>query len=759
VTILLGNGTGGFSPAAGSPVAAGNQPISIAVSDANGDGKLDLAVANFISNDVTILLGNGLGGFLPAAGSPVAVGTAPISVVAGYLNGDGRIDLATANQGSNDVTILLGTGAGGFSQAAGSPVAAGLGPRSIAVGDVSGDGKLDLAIASYNSSDITILLGNGSGGFAPAAGSPVAAGTGPVGVALGDVNGDGRLDLAVTDFFSSDLVILLGNGSGGFIQAPGSPLATGSQPASVSGSDLNGDGKLDLVVANFNSNSVTILLGKTCPTGGCFALSFAQPSNSPVATGTGPFSLVIADLNGDGKLDQAVANYSSSDVTILLGNGSGGWSQAAGSPVAVGNTPVSVAAGDWNGDGKLDLAVANYNSANVTILLGNGSGGFSQASGSPISAGSGPRSLAVGDVNGDGRLDVVVANYFSNNVMIFLGSGTGGFSQASGSPVTVGTKPASIAIGDVNGDGKLDVAVANFESNDVSVLLGNGTGGFSQASGSPVAVGAGPETIAIGDMNKDGRLDLATASFFSGDVTILLGNGSGGFSQASGSPVAVGSFPVWVALGDLNGDGIPDLATANNSSNNVTILLGNGSGGFTQPALSPVAVGTNPRFIAVSDVDGDGRPDIVVADFTSNDVTILSNRTVPAPNGTACDDGNACTAGDVCSGGACAGTVITTPPETQNLSVAANKSTYSWSAAAFATQYDVVRGSTGAFPVGPGGGDEVCFDNLAGPSLVDSTTPASGTGFWYISRGENACGLGTYGTRSNGLQRITTTCP
>jgi hypothetical protein len=152
-----------------------------------------------------------------------------------------------------------------------------------------------------------------------------------------------------------------------------------------------------------------------------------------------------------------------------------------------------------------------------------------------------------------------------------------------------------------------------------------------------------------------------------------------------------------------------------------------------------------------------------VADFTSNDVTILSNRTVPAPNGTACDDGNACTAGDVCSGGACAGTVITTPPETQNLSVAANKSTYSWSAAAFATQYDVVRGSTGAFPVGPGGGDEVCFDNLASPTLTDATVPSAGSGFWYLTRAENACGNGTYGTQGvhgvPGAARVSTTCP
>jgi hypothetical protein len=132
-------------------------------------------------------------------------------------------------------------------------------------------------------------------------------------------------------------------------------------------------------------------------------------------------------------------------------------------------------------------------------------------------------------------------------------------------------------------------------------------------------------------------------------------------------------------------------------------------------------------------------------------------------NTAACDDGNACTAGDVCGGGTCAGTPITAPPETHTVVVAADKTTYSWAAAAFATRYDVVRGSTGAFPVGPGGGDEVCFDNLTGPSLVDAATPAAGSGFWYLSRGENSCGNGTYGTQGvngvPGAPRNTTTCP
>ena len=762
LTILLGNGSGGFSPSGGSPVTVGSSPTFVAAGDLNKDGRLDLAVTNSLSNNVTILLGDGSGGFSPAAGSPVAVGQNPFAVVTGDLNGDGNLDVVVANYLGASVTILLGNGSGGFSQAGGSPITVGAGAISLAIGDVNGDGRIDVAVANYLGASVTILLGNGTGGFVQAPGSPIATGNGPRSVAIADVNGDGKLDLAVANYDDNNVAILLGNGGGAFSAAAGSPVAVATGPYSVTAADVTGGGKPDLAVVNYGSATVTTLQGNGSG-------RFIQAPGSPFAVGTQPTFVATGDMNGDGKLDLAVVNYGGNNVTILLGktcptNGCSALSltPSSGSPVAVGaQQPASVAVGDLNGDGKLDLAVANesFNSNSVTILLGNGLGGFGQAAGSPVGVGAKPVSVAIGDLNGDGRLDLAVANGNSSNVTILLGNGLGGFSQAAGSPVAVGADPDSVAVGDVNGDGKLDLAVANYSSNNVSILLGNGLGGFSSAAGSPVTVGSFPSSVVVGDWSGDGKLDLAVANGSSNNVSILLGNGLGGFAQAAGSPVAVGPIPYSFAVGDVNGDGKLDLAVANYGSDNVTILLGNGVGGFSPAAGSPVAVGSLPRSVAVGDWNWDGKLDLAVANYNSNNVTILLNNTVPAPNGTSCDDGNACTAGDVCGGGVCAGTVITAPPQTQNLSVAANKSTYSWSTAAFATQYDVVRGSTAALPVGPGGGDEVCFDNLAGPTLTDGTVPSPNTGFWYLSRGENTCGLGTYGTRSNGAQRITTTCP
>ncbi len=235
----------------------------------------------------------------------------------------------------------------------------------------------------------------------------------------------------------------------------------------------------------------------------------------------------------------------------------------------------------------------------MTVLLGNGSGGFTAAPGSPFTVGAAiagptgePGVVVVGDFNGDGIQDLATANQQSSNLTVLLGNGSGGFAPAPGSPFAA-VGPVGLAVGDFNGDGILDLATANeFGSNNITVLLGNGAGGFAQASGSPFAAGSGPTSVVVGDFNGDGIPDLAIGDGGDSTVTVLLGNGSGGFTAASGSPFAVqGLYLHSLAVGDFNGDGIPDLATTNGGSDTVTVLLGNGSGGFTAALGSPFATG------------------------------------------------------------------------------------------------------------------------------------------------------------------------
>ncbi len=348
-----------FTTPAGSPIAVGNAPRAIALGDFNNDGKPDLAAANSVANTVTILLGNGSGGFTAAAVSP-ATGLTPGAVVAGDFNSDGKLDLAIANTASNNVTILLGNGDGSFTAAV-SP-GTGNNPSAVAAGDFNSDGKLDLATANKDANNVTILLGNGDGSFTAATSSP-ATGSGPVSLAIGDFNADSKLDLAVANSGANTLTILLGNGDGSFTAATASP-GTGTNPSSVTVGDFNGDGRLDLAVANKDANTVTILLGNG---DGIFTSGTGSPT-----TGTAPSSLATGDFNSDGNLDLVVANSSSNDLTFLLGDGSGSFSApSAGSPIGAGNNTVSVLVGDLNLDGRLDLAAVNQTDNNVTVRLNN----------------------------------------------------------------------------------------------------------------------------------------------------------------------------------------------------------------------------------------------------------------------------------------------------------------------------------------------------------------------------------------------------
>ncbi len=368
-----------------------------------------------------------------------------------------------------------------------------------------------------------------------------------------------------------------------------------------------------------------------------------KDAGSP-AVGQEPYAIAAGDFNGDGIADLAVTN--TAGVTILLGNGEGTFTKTATSPMTVGSGPVALATGDFNGDGSLDLAVANGNDGTVTILLGDGDGTFTQAANSPVVVGEQPGSMAMEDFNGDGIADLAVANFGDGTVTILLGNGDGTFRQAAGSPVTAGATPYSVATGDFNGDGVPDLAVANGGADTVTILLGTGGGKFTEAASSPATPGFAPTFVAVGDFNEDGKADLAVANNGNNTVTIQLGNGDGTFTQAAGSPMQVGTSPYSIVVGDFDGDGIPDLAVANACGNGptcaassykgtVTILVGNGDGTFTPASKGPAPVGTWPISIAQGDFNGDGIPDLAITNYSSGTVSVLSTQLTVTATATA----------------------------------------------------------------------------------------------------------------------------
>jgi hypothetical protein len=358
-----------------------------------------------------------------------------------------------------------------------------------------------------------------------------------------------------------------------------------------------------------------------------------QPNSPSTGVGSGPSSVAIADVNGDGKPDALTANFSSNTLGVLLGNGAGGFTLQATLSTGTGSGPYSVAIADVNGDGKLDALTANRNSSTLGVLLGNGAGGFTLRATPSTGANSYPLSVAIADVNGDGKLDALTANEVSSTLSVLLGNGAGGFTLQANAPSTgTNSRPSGVAIADVNGDGKPDALTANYNSNTLGVLLGNGAGGFTLQATLSTGAGSGPSRVAIADVNGDGKPDALTANLDSSPLGLLLGNGAGGFTLQATPSTGITSFSSGLAVADVDGDGNLDAVTSSDFSNTLSVLLGNGAGGFTLQANTPsTGAGSSPSNVAIADVNGDGKPDALTANFSSNTLGVLLNTTVQAP--------------------------------------------------------------------------------------------------------------------------------
>ncbi len=345
-----------------------------------------------------------------------------------------------------------------------------------------------------------------------------------------------------------------------------SPEATGDGPETVVAADLDGDTDPDLAVTNSNDNTVTILKNDG-------AGDFTEPASSPETVGGSPQALAAGDLDGDGDSDLVVANSADDNVTILRNGGAGNFAEPAFSPKAVGDFPFSLALADLDGDTDPDLAVANEFDDNVTVLRNSGAGNFFVPPSSPEATGSLPVSIEAADVDGDGDRDLAIANLSSSSVTVLKNTGIGNFVQPATSPELVGGSARSVLAVNVDGDGDRDLAVTTFSPDGVTILKNGGTGNFFQPPSSPEATGTGPVSVAAADFEGDGDQDLAVANAGSGDVTILRNNGTGNFSQPTAtSPEPSGIGPSWIVAIPLDADADADLAIANFGADNLAIL-------------------------------------------------------------------------------------------------------------------------------------------------------------------------------------------
>jgi hypothetical protein len=630
VYFLTGNGDGTFQ-----------QPVQVAsltgtgwgltVGDFNNDGNLDLGVAadgnGGAESFMTVLLGNGNGTFQ----RPVKYGAGGAAdlwtVVAGDFNGDGKLDLAavTSDPGSS-LQIFLGNGDGTFTAGVNLPTSFYY-SYSVAVGDFNGDGKLDVAVASacgdvmcYNAGSISVYLGKGNGTF----GVPVQLESileySPWSLAVADYNGDGHLDIATQGLLAGAVYVFFGNGKGAFQAA--TSYVTEEAPYSIVAADFNNDKHIDLLTSDLNPwglfanpPSVALLLNDG---------KGAFDSGTAKSIGADPAGIAIGDLSGNKKLDLVIVSSGDSEYgqgsefSVLKGNGNGTFKPAVNYPLGdsydLADQDV-VALGDFTGKGHLDVAVAE--GTGLEVFLNNGKGTFGPGTTYPTNGGYN-FGITVGDFRGDGKVDIAIAE--GSNAVVFLGNGDGTFQAATFYPVG-GNAAVGIGVGDFNGDGKLDLVVANWTciSNPnactVSVLLGNGDGTFRPNVDYPA--GAAPYFLAVADLNGDGKLDLVVGQQADQPVNVLLGNGDGTFQPPT--TYAAGYLDSIITVADVNGDGIPDIIDGDG------VLFGNGDGTF-QPLVSYL-FGYPSGGIAAADLNGDGAIDVVTSNSQMATSSVLLNIT------------------------------------------------------------------------------------------------------------------------------------
>lgn len=604
VSLLLGDGAGSFAYLASFQIPL--KPYQLVVADFNSDNNLDAAVSDAEFQGLSVLLGNGAGGFTQPNATAINLGGAPYSLDTADFNHDGHIDLAITLGGSS-VGIFRGDGAGGF-MAPTLLTAPGFSFYGSKTGDFNGDGWADVAAVTYS---LTVFLNNGAGGFIAPSSYTM---DGGFSLTRSDFNKDGKID-----FVTSTGIVMLGNGLGGFTRT--AQIALGLSPSQLETADFNGDGNPDIVATNSDDGgnspgrTVAIALGKG--TGRFNAPDYgSSPSNNSM--------VMAADFNNDGRLDMVTGNATNNAVSIHLQDVNGNFVPAPVFNVTVGGGfnqgPASVATADFNNDGNIDIAAPDFLSRGVTILLGNGMGGFTSSSVILNTNHGSPAFLRTGDFNGDGKVDLVVLTKSQLTFAILLGDGTGQFSVLNGLGTGNQAGPDTVAVGDFNNDGAADLAIARFWQASVIVMYGSGNGTFAFSLIFPVA--EYPMMVRAADLNNDGKLDLVTVPETNhGMMNVLLNDGTGIFGTPV--PYQIAGAGNDLAIADFDLDGKVDIIAATINAGTFSFFKGDGNGAFAR--VVPINVPAFPRSTVVADFNGDGKPDIAVANYFGNTPVFLNN--------------------------------------------------------------------------------------------------------------------------------------
>jgi hypothetical protein len=715
--------------------------LSVAIGDLDSDGKADLAITNTEGGTVSILRNTSTrnGNIAFADKVEFATVTFPVSISITDLDGDGKPDIALASEyGTLSLLRNTSTGPGNIRYAVGVDYNEVLGfePMSMSTGDLDNDGKNDLAVVSRGSDRLTVMRNKSAepGNIRFEDALAFETGSYPSSVSMSDLDGDEKVDIVVTNSnlnhseTNINTISIFKNTTlelGYVTLASKVNYATGANPLSASIADLDGDGKSDIVVTNFGSDKASIfrnnpalnsyptisnfspksgsigtsvvitgtnfntvvtnnivMFGATAATviaATSSSLTVTVPSGatySPISvlnTATGllaysnsnftptfspskssisaadfspkidfvswlpPYATAIGDLDKDGKPDLALADQYA--VTLLRNTSTGVGNVGLTDRPAyfdAGRGAVSASLGDFDGDGKLDLVVANNEDYTISVgkNISNESNGITfDTKVDFFIEGNTPSFVAVGDLDTDGKADLVVVNQSTISLLRNISSGPGniGFSNRSNN-IVLGSGPLSLAIGDLDGDGKPDLAVALKNSNTVSVFRNTSVGiGIISFANEPESydTGTDPIAISIGDLDGDGKADLAVVNEGSATISVLRNTsvGPGRISYSSKVDFATNPSPSFVSIGDLNGDNKLELVVTNDNDNSISVFC-NTSGGIANIGFAPkvnYSTNANPQSVTIGDLDGDGKPELVVPNLETGNISILRN--------------------------------------------------------------------------------------------------------------------------------------
>ncbi|CAF1481013.1 unnamed protein product, partial [Adineta steineri] len=605
IKIFFGTGNAKFGNRTSYSTGVESGSQSIAIGDVNNDGRLDIVVGNVYAANIGLFIGIDYRKFEYRTIYMIGNNANPSSVALGDFNNDNRLDIVFAADAENNLIIIFGLGNGTFINSTAFPLGYDSAPYSIVLADFNNDTKLDIAVACQKLFNIQIFLALANGTFANPKPYLTQDKALPISIAVSDFNNDKILDIAVGHLNSSYIGIFIGTADGSFTNQI--TFSTGKQTSSsvIAVGNFNNDDYMDVVIANTQSNNIEIFI--RYDSGGII-----HSHTYSTGSATNPHSILVGDFNHDNQFDIAVANYGTGTISVLIAYGNITFAPQINYQTGLNSLPKSIVVADFNNDLALDMIVANFGKDNIGLFFGSGNGTFTNQKTYLTGSGSRPSSIAVSDFNNDKQLDIAIAQYGTDNIGIFLGyrhpDATRQKAVIPGSEL----HPCLIALADVNNDNLLDIVAINVTARSINIFLGFDNGNFSNAIRSATGNGSLIQSFSIGDFNNDNRLDIVAINIDGTDIEIFLGCGNGSFADQSTYPIRNPYGSQWIAVGDFNNDNRTDIVVSNSFSHNIYVFLANANGTFPTPVEYSNGDEFIPNAITVNDFNNDKQLDILV---------------------------------------------------------------------------------------------------------------------------------------------------